>query len=231
MQFLLLLEFVFRGLKEELELLIEDTENFVKELRRAIPNVFRMLDLTSRFVTSLTGRLLTVPLTGLGEAFIAQLRKRGIHNRLLRLDEAVRLFIDGPKEALRQITFTSDSGIIQVLIVWSAQFIHRTIKRIRLLSWLFKVRSEEQFVEVILRVWSGKLKILRFLIWLGIVVLFLSLVVVVSAYVSIGCLCIPFITGDWVKRVLPQDSRRAWRKGGAVVRRNLRRGPDALVTG
>lgn len=220
---LLLAEFFIRGLAKEVETLALDFGRAVLDVIRAFPNVGRMANVISRFATSLTGRAIAAPVTGIGEAFVERLRERRQHNRLIRADEAVRLFARGHIEMLQAITFTDETGIVGVLVGYAAGMLYRLVKRVKMLSGLIAAKSEAEFVAVIVSAIRRR-ALLYF--WAALVVGVIGILIYLSALISFTCLCVPFIKSLETQFLLPQDSARVWRKRGGMSRSNARRGPD-----
>jgi len=217
------IEAVLLGIDAELKTLFEDSLEAWREFWHAFPNVSKMADIALRWITSLTGRLVTVPYSGLAELFIARLKPLGYNSRLVRLDDAVRLIVTGPKVLLRYATLTDETGIVGLLAAWLARFIYVWTKRIKWLAFLIGEPTVELFIAKVVK--SLKFKV-RFFFWAAVI---LGALVLLSAICVLGGLVLfpfGFLNGDAQKLLLPQDSKRTWRKRGGNARVNRRRGPD-----
>lgn len=222
------IEAVLLGIDSELKTLFEDSLEAWLAFWKAFPNIPKMADIALRWMTSLTGRLVTVPYSGLGELFISRLKPLGYNARLIRLDDAVRLIVTGPKVLLRYATLTDETGIVGLLAGWLARFIYIWTKRIRWLAFLIREPTVETFVAKVVK--SLKFK-MRFFFWGAVV---LGALVLLSAICVLGGLVLfplGFLNGDSQKLLLPQDSKRKWRRKGGNARINRRRGPDTFRTG
>ena len=206
--------------------LFVDSAKLLTDLLRAFPNVLKMADLVSRYSSGMIGRAFAVPLVGIGDVLVARLRVLKVHNRLIRLDDAVRMFVRGPEEFLQEATLTDESGLVAIAIGRVARFLHRTFKNLKLL-WVLQVKGEEEFVLAIIAAWKRR----GFLyLWVLIIVAALLFVVILSTYVSVSMWSMVFVKGLEKEYLLPQDSKRTWATKGRVVRVNARRGPDEPST-
>lgn len=214
------------GLESAFKEALNDGIEMLVEVAKAFPNVWRMLDAFTRFATSLIGRALTVPFRGLEEALQAQLRRWKVHNRLLRLDEATKLYFRSWEELVQAITFTDETGLLGLLVGSVARRFYRFFKQSKLLFILVKAWREEQFVAAVITAFESKLWRLWYLLIVGLIFILGAGLGAMLFFIGVG---IQVLNGSFAKAILPQDSKRVWRKKGAVVRSNARTGPDEPV--
>lgn len=221
-ELLQLLSPIIGGLESLLEDLVIDTYRLVRDLIRAFPNVPRMIDLWTRYTTSLIGRALAVPWRSMERVFIGVLRRENLHNRVIRLDRAFEVIFRSLEEYVQAWTFTDETGILAVMANRWARWLWRITKKFRLLSILIR-KGQDEFAEAVVNSLIRKGR----LIWYAALVLgiILSFAVFALPAVAFG-LSLQFLKGEFHRAVLPQDSARSWRKKGGVARRNVRRGPD-----
>lgn len=219
----LLAEFLIRGLVAELGRIFADTLQTVKDVARAFPNPWKMADVAAKWATSVIGRALAVPTSGMAEAFIDRLKEDKLHNRVIRVDDAVRLVARAWEEGVQSVTLTDETGIIGVIVGAVAGWFYRTVKKIKLLAVLIKSKDEVEFVFQVLE-WLRKRTFVN--LWVAAVALVLVVSFYVSGIITMTLLCLVIIKGDHMNYILPQDSKRVWRKRGGVARVNARRGPD-----
>jgi len=222
-QYLILAEFLLKGLLVELSKVGSDFVALVKALIRSFPNLVKMADDVARFATSLIGRALAVPITGVGEALIDRLRDGKLHNRVIRVDEAIRMFARGPEEVVQAITFTDETGLVGLMASAIGRFVYRFVKRFRLIAGLIAAKTEEEFIAIVLQ---SLLRRVWLISWAAIIVAAVVIITYLSWVWIMTSFCFVFIKQLEDRYILPQDSKRSWRKGGAVTRRNARRGPD-----
>jgi len=222
--FELLFETIGRGVSSVLVNLITDFAKLVRDLVRAFPDVVKMADLLVRFGTGLVGRAMAIPFEGAAEMLIARLKETGDNARLIRVDDAIRMFMRGPAEIIQEITLTDESGVVGMLLGSAGRFLYRLAKKVRLLNYLIKAKSEAEFVELIVKSWTSKARLLWYV---AIVLGGIALLVALSALVSINALCVVWIKGLQKDYILPQDSGFKRSKAPRIVRDNKQTGPDA----
>lgn len=222
---ILLAESLIRGLEAELAGLFSDTWKAIKEFISAFPNVLKMADVVARWATSLLGRALAAPIRGVAEMMIARLKDGRLHNRVLRLDDAVRMVSRGFEEALQFVTMTDETGLLGLICGILARRVFRFVKRVKLIAGLIAAKTEEEFVAIVIQ--SLKTRAYLF-VWLALIVAAVGVVIVASVWVCFTCWCLVFIKSLESEYLLPQDSKRVWRKRGGLSRSNARRGPDLV---
>lgn len=222
---ILLAESLIRGLEAELAGLFADTWTAVKAFLRAFPNLLAMADVVARWATSLLGRAVAAPIRGVAELLVARLTDRRLHNRVLRLDDAARMVSRGFEEAIQFVTMTDETGLLGLVSGMLARRIFRLVKRFKLVAGLIAAKTEEEFVALILQ--SLKTRAYLF-VWLALIIAVVGVVIVASVWICYTCWCVVFIKSLESEYLLPQDSRRVWRKKGGLSRSNARRGPDVV---
>jgi len=211
------------GIRAELDSLWTDFVQLIDDLSVTFPNLPRMVDLLTRFTTSLLGRLVAIPTRGVAELLVETLRIHKLHNRLIRLDDAVRLVFRGYTEFHQQITLTDETGIIGVVAGIAASWVYRLVKKFRLIAKLIAAESEAEFVLVITTAIRTRVYLL---FWVGFILLSVVVVSFAGAVMTALVFFIPFASGLHHEYLLPQDSRREWQRKSGSVRINLRRGRD-----
>lgn len=211
------------GLESVLRETLKDALGTVIEIAKAFPNPFRMLDAAVRFGTSLIGRALVIPFRGLEEAFQAQLKRWSVHNRLVRVDDATKLYFRSWEEFIQAVTMTDETGIVGLVVGSLARRFYRFFKTSKLLWVLVRAWREEQFVEAVMSAFQSRLWRLWYLLIVGVILLAGAAVGAMLFFLGVG---IQVLNGHFAQAILPQDSKRAWRSKGGVARRNARRGPD-----
>jgi len=214
---------VWRGVESELETLWTDTKTAVVKLVLAFPNVKEMADIITRWATSLLGRLITAPITGLEATIVMYLTRASLHNRLIRVDDAVRLMFEGPRSFIRFITLTEEAGIISYLAQRFGIWLYHTVKSVKLLSRLIRAASAEEFAATLVSSWLSKG--VKF-IWVAVFVAIFVALAAECAWLLALLFGFGFLSGKAQLLILPQDSKRVWRKRGGVARRNTRKGKD-----
>lgn len=205
-------------------LLIDGISTFAKAIG-AFPNVWEMADIFTRFATGLPGRILSIPFAGFGNLFASVVRTY-YGSRLMRPEDAARLIFKIPEIMVQSVTMTGENSLFEYLVQGFATWIYRTFKQWKMIYQLYSGYSEGQFVEGVVRVITGKLRHFRFLLVLAVIVFILCAECLLAAYVFSFGLGWVLWTGDFEKFLLPQDSKRIWKRGGRVARQNVRAGPD-----
>jgi hypothetical protein len=211
------------GLGAELVSCVEDIVSLIKELWTLFPNVWAMADAIARVSTSLLGRILAVPFRGYAELY-ANAVEELYGSRLMRPSDAVRLAFRAPTEVLQAVTATDETGLFALLLTGLARSTWRLFKRSKLLILLLRVKSEEDFVRLVLGQLKRKANLIR---W---VVIFAGIVAVSTLF------CLQTLTWGFTilllnpqvieEYLLPQNSKRIWSRKGRQMRVNARRGPD-----
>lgn len=201
----------------------QDIARLITELFRLFPNALAMADAIVRVSTSIFGRVLAVPFRGYAEIYANSVEEL-YGSRLMKPADAIRLCFRAPTEVLQAVTFTDESGLLSVILAGFARSTWRLLKRIKLLTLLLRVKSEEDFVRLVVGQLKSKASLVR---W----------VVIFVGFVAVSCLiCLQTLTWGLTilllkphiieEYLLPQNSKRVWSRKGRVVRQNRRRGPD-----
>lgn len=213
---------VFRGGIDVLMGVFDDGIDCIVETAKAIPNIVLMTDILLRYFTSITGRILAIPFRGYGvlyqEAILAY-----YGSRLMRADEAMKLFWRIPEEMVQAVTATDETGLIEYALQALSLWLWRKFKLVRSLMKLMRVTTPEQFVEWIWAKWKGRARLIFYILLF--VLIMLCWVAAFSAVLPWG-LSLVIWKGDFEDYLLPQDSKRVWKKKGHQARENARRGPD-----
>lgn len=217
-------EAIARGIARELENLHRESVESWQAFWNAFPHVWRMANIATVWFTGLIGRLVAVPYSGLAEVCIARLKLFGYGQQLMRLDDAVRLIVAGPISVLQNVTMTSDNSLLAVFAGILARFVYIWVKRVKWLAFLLRGVTIEEFILKVIA--AFKKKGIR-LFWALIVLGMFAILSAVAAVMGLWLLPIAFIDGRAQKLLLPQDSKRKWRKRGGMARHNVRTGPDA----
>jgi len=213
---------ILRGLFAESASLISDSVDLIIDVVKAFPDLARMTDLIARYVTGLLGRLLAIPWSGYGEVFGDAVQEL-YGSRLMTPRDCVRLVFRIPTEILQAITFTDESGILQVIVTWLARGLYRLVKRFKLIAALLRVKSEEQFVALILKTLKGKG---RKVFWVVLIIGILAFETLLAGYVFVWGMTLIVFNGNMSEYLLAQDSKRMWKKRSSQARVNRRPGED-----
>lgn len=195
---------------------------FILEVGKAFPNVFKMLDLAVNFFTGFPGLILTTYLIAQKQAFLRELKAQKLDARLIRLDDAVDGFFNTFILGVKQVSFTSETGLIVYLLGRFGMGVYRFFKRWRLLAKLLKAKDEIEFVNTILTAYKRRLTLI------GVVAIPIALTAWLIA-VGFAMLCLVFSVnfGEIYAYLLPQDSKRVrGLRKHTQYRVNLRKGSD-----
>jgi len=217
------IKLIERGFQQALDVLIEDFFELLKQLWDAFPNVFTMLDLMAQFSTGLLGRLITVPFAGVEGYLLDLMRLYKVNNRVMTAEAFVKAVVRAQSEVVTNLTGTSSNSIQSAVLQGLARWTWALWKRFEFIQALTRIRSYED----LLRIYTSKVTSrARFYgVVLFVVAIFASIAWTGAIAILIGC-SLSIVTGDFQKFLLPQDSKRVWRRTGAVHRQNRRRGPD-----
>lgn len=219
----ILIESLINGAFRQWDVLVGDSLKAWGEFWNAIPNPFRMLDALLRFFSSFIGRAVAIPASGIAETVITRLQTVKMHNRVIRVDDSLRMFAKGTEEFLQAITTTDESGLVETLLTAVSVRLWRLWKDIKLVRMIVGAEDEIDFVEKVIASYRKKAVLYGIV---GLVVGVLGFILIFSLYVSMACWCFVFIKGEEGKFILPQDSKKTWRKKGGMSRSNRRKGPD-----
>lgn len=200
--------------------LIDSLNRWWERVRGSLRNPFTalvvILDATLQLITGAVGILLRFPIVGMRELFLQEMRKTGALRRIMTVESAIKLCFDSLSKYVNVITFTDESGIIEVV----AQFIGRTAwrlrSRIKLLRALIAVSSEADAIRIVTDSFRRKAALFR---WVGIVFGILAgvgILAVVPVFIGLGFLFMdrsPKALG-----VFPDNNRRRIVKGKRQTR-------------
>lgn len=141
--------------------LIRHTEEHWDAFWSAFPNPLAMLDIALSFFTGLLGVATAAPINAMEAMFIKRLRENKIHNRVMTLENAVRLAFQGHAELVRNVTFTDSSGIVGWLAQWIGSFLWRLSKNISLLRDLLGAKTQQEAIDAVLRALKKRVGLLR----------------------------------------------------------------------
>lgn len=144
------IEFVFAVVEATIKQFFRYLDEHWTSLWVAFPNPVAMLDVLISFFTGLPGILTAAPFNAMEEMFIDRLRAAKLHNRVMTLENAIRLAFQSHAEVVRNVTFTDSSGIVGWLAGVIGRFLWTLGKRFRFLLDLLGAKSEEQVIQVVL---------------------------------------------------------------------------------
>lgn len=189
---------------------------------------FQILDAWISYVTGLVGLIVAFPFLGISRVTVKRiLPVSGVKNKLMTAEKALTLPYEQHIAFVQAITFTSDNTLITWLVGKLAVLLYRIGKAIPFLFKLIQVRSEIEFVELMVSKYLQRLD--RFTLLgriFGAILGMLSILAFIGAQLNYLGLWIMILEGDLEKQFLAQDSRR---KGGTRKgqhRINRRRGKD-----
>lgn len=202
--------------------IVDRTREGVRRFLKAFPNPFLMLDEIIQWATGLMGLVLTAPFLVVKYRFLEILKAQKLDSRLIRLDDAVDGFFNAQILTLKQLTFTSETGILYWILGRIGRGVYRTFKKYRLLRRLLQAKSEVEFVETLINTWLKRLRVL------SVIGLILGLFAwLVGAAISIFFLSFAVNFGEIYAYILPQDSKRVrGLRKHTQYRVNLKKGPD-----
>lgn len=203
--------------------MVERSRTMLSRVLKAFPNVFAMIEEVVTWATGLVGLALTAPFLAIKEQFLRILRQQKLDRRLIRLDDAVDGFFNAQILSIKQITFTSETGLIYWILGRFGRSVYRFIKRWRLISGLIKSKSEAEFINVLISTWKRRAKLIGVV---GLVFGFIAWLFAVALSVCFLSFAVNF--GEIYAYLLPQDSKRVrGPRKQTQYRVNIKRGPDA----
>lgn len=220
------LYFSASGALVALESSAEQTARTVgKALFRLPPDLWTAINALVEFATGLPGIFLTSYYSGI-EAFIQEkIKEAGLHNRLIRFDQAMRIPFEAIRSGINELTLTSDDGILVYVSQALGRIAWRFMKHVKLLRQLIGAET----LEDVIRIFYDKLKRRgRFLraiaFYIGVVVFFAF----AGFQIFLVGLLVNLINGKTVALLLSQDSKKKRFRIKRSIRKrvNLRAGPD-----
>lgn len=218
--------FSARGLYAQLETEVEQAATGVYiHLSKFPPDLFGAANIVVEFITGLPGVFLTSYYSGVEDFVLQEVRKAKLHNRLIRFDDAISITFASVRQGIQELTLTSEDGVILYVAQNIAHFVWRFAKNVALVRRLIGAETFEEVVDIIFRKLKKRALFIRAAaFYVGVVVFF--------AFVGFQILLVGFlsnlITGDTIKKVLAQDSKKQRFKVRSVRHRvNIRKGPDA----
>lgn len=215
---------ISRGIDQAAAVLLEDFVQLARDLWAAFPNLVAMLDLVMRFGTGLAGRIITIPFAGIEGLLLDLLRTMKLNNRVMTTESFVKSSIRALGSVVTTLTMTGESGIVESMLAALGRATWRVWKHLKFIQALTRIRSEAELVQYFIR--SRITNNLRFYGVILFVVGVFAAVAWTGALAMLMAMSLSFIDGSFRDHLLAQDSKREWRSGGAVVRKNKRRGPD-----
>lgn len=212
-----------RGFEQTLEVLLDDLFKLFADLWDAFPNVFTMLDLMVQFSTGLIGRLITIPFAGVEGYLLDLMRFYKVHNRVMTAEQFVKAVVRAQSEVVTNLTGTSSNSIQTAVLQGLATWSWALWKRFKFIQKLTRITSYEDFLKLYLSKVTSRFRFYGVVVFF--VAVFASIAWTGAIAILIGC-SLAIVTGEFQKFLLPQNSKRVWRKTGAVHRQNRRRGPD-----
>lgn len=212
-----------RGFEQAADTVLEDFSGLLRDLWDAFPNPWAMFDLLYQFATGLLGRLITVPFAGIEGMLLDLAKVYGISNRLMTVESCIKSVSRALSEVVTNMTGTSSSSIESALVQGFARWAWALWKRWGFIQKLTNITSYEDFVKIFLQRLRNRGRFLGVAVF--VVAIFSSIAWTGALAILMG-LSLAMVTGEFQKLLLPQDSKREWRSGGAVRRVNARRGPD-----
>lgn len=195
-----------------------------RRIWRAAPNPVKMADELLRFLTSVVGVVITAPFEARVDLIISEMQRTGVHNKLIRADDAVRAVFGTQIQMVRQFSLTDEQGLVEWLVSWAAMWIYRTVKSIWLVKSLIRAKTEVEFIEAMLSHFRSKLKLVRLIAGiLGAILAFITIAFEIST------VAFAFNFGIFKSYLLSQDSKRVRgprKPRGYQYRLNLGPGPD-----
>jgi hypothetical protein len=222
-------DLLVEGTQEQIEAVLARTDQLFQELAVNLPwSPIDALDSLIRFGTGLLGYAVTLPFAG---------QERILRERLLpytksrhKLATATQMMAVPQRtfsSFTRQITLTSENGILAYAVTTAARFVWVAIKRLRLIRSLMGIRSELQLIEFLIDYAIKKVRrlgaIARFA---GMTMGLLAILAAIASNISyLGILSMVW-EGEWDDQFLPQDSQRIYGRRPGQHRVNLRKGKD-----
>jgi len=214
---------VARGFEQAAQTIMEDFGQLFLDLWHAFPNPVRMLDILYTFSTGLIGRLVTVPFAGIEGLLIDLARYYKIHNRVMTVEGSIKAVSRALGEVVTNLTGTSSSSLESTLVQGFARWGWALWKRFTFIQKLTRITSYADFVKIFVDKFKSRGR------FLGVAFFFIALFASIAwtgALAILMGLALAMVTGEFQKLILPQDSKREWRKKGGMARSNKRKGPD-----
>jgi len=211
------------GLVTVIEKILERVTRGWFDFWSEFPNPLSMFDEFLRAATGIVGIVVTMPFQGARTIVVAALRDRGIHNRLIRVDDAVDGFFGAMIKMFNEVTLTSENGVFDLFLQMFSRWLYRLIKGLKFLPGLIQAKDEFDFITLVRNSWIKRIRLYK------IAVLVLGIAAaVVGISTSVAFLAIPLYWSEIGKKILAQDSKivRKRRRGRFQYRVNLRAGPD-----
>lgn len=217
---------MLNGVQEAVVALARDFRTLIDDLIAAFPNPFAMVDAVFVFTTGLAGRILAIPFQGLQKRIQDMLRRRKLHNKLMRADKAVELAFIGPVIFLQEITLTRGGGFFDWLATTAARWAWMTFKNWKFIWKLTKVKNEAELIELYVKKFTNRVGTIRIV---GLIVGAFAVLCWAGAQLAAIGLAVGIWDGTVQRMILPQDSKRKRVKftGTYEKRVNVRTGPDS----
>lgn len=206
-----------------LQNLVEFTEKKFRAFWYAFPNPVKMLDVAVSFMTGWVGILLQFPFNGVEVLFLGYLKEYKLGSKVMTVENAIKGFFACQRELFSVVTNTNENGLVIWLLQWLGRTIWAKFKSFKFLLALLNVKTEEEFVLLIINKWKKRALFLR-----AFYTVIYVLVTVVWAAFLVSALGLLINFSVFWGFTFPQDSKRVWRRG-FQHRVNERTGPDKPV--
>jgi len=217
----IVLEIYRLGIIESIDEIIEKFDRFIGGLWDAFPNPFKMLDVFFVFMSGWLQVALNIPDQGIKRLAKDWAIAEGVHNKLIRVDDAIEGIFETLIKLFGTVTLTGENGLVERLLTSVGLFVYNLVKRIKFLKALLGVKTAEDFIKLIVKKWRDRLGLLRVVAAIagvaGVVVKLAVIVLGISTVLHFEAIS---------RYVLAQDSRIEKRRGSHRHRVNRRRGPD-----
>jgi len=214
---------VARGFEQAAQTIMEDFGMLFRDLWDAFPNVVRMLDILYIFSTGLLGRLITVPFAGIEGLLLDLAKFYKIQHRVMTVEGSIKAVSRALGEVVTNLTGTSSSSLESALATGFARWGWALWKRFGFIQKLTRITSYEDFLKIFIDKFKARGR------FLGVAFFFIAVFASIAwtgALAILMGLALAMVTGEFQKLILPQDSKREWRKRGGMARQNKRKGPD-----
>lgn len=196
---------------------------WLSDLWDAFPNPVKMAEVTIAFFTGLLGMFLAAVGTQTMRAARTLVEKR-TKGKLAKPGDVLKWIEDSLGDSLKQITLTSEQGLIEWCIQRLSIFLWGLFKQFKLIRSIIGIKELADVVKIVQSFFRYRAAVLTIVV----AVAFVAFLLMVAFHVTAAVLIL--YEESVLKACLPQDSRRM-RKNfrRKEVRVNLRRGPDFPV--
>lgn len=216
-------DFVYESLSQTLDTLWEDFAQMLRDEWDAVPNPWKMADVLFLFATSLSGRVISAPFSGVEGWLLRMTKAAGYNSRVLTVPAAIKLVVRSHSEVVTNLTGTSSSSLASALGRSAGLWMWSIYKRFKFLRSVVSWRTEADVISYFITKFRSRVRLF------GVALLFIAVFSVVAWIGAVALLIgigISLLSGEFGKYLLAQDSKRVWNKKAGVRRQNRRRGPD-----